>query len=75
LQKKAAKRAVCVALGSGSDDLKDVTKTVGAALLPLAVTSVVTLPLVPVAFAAAGVVVFRMGVAAYCADVKQEKSD
>jgi hypothetical protein len=72
LQKPPAKHAICAALKSGSDDLMEFTKTIGAALLPLVLTGLITLPLVPIAFAAAALTVYRVGVAMYCADAHKE---
>jgi hypothetical protein len=68
LKKSPVKQAVCAAAMSGSADLKDLTKLVGAALLPLMLTGAVSLPLTPLALAAVGIVLFRMSVASYCAD-------
>jgi hypothetical protein len=68
LEKIPAKKAICAALGAGCDDLKELTKVAGAALLPLMLTGVITLPVTPLAFAAVGISIFRMSVASYCAD-------
>jgi hypothetical protein len=75
IQEPAARKAICAALRSTGDDLKDIAKTVAAALLPLSLAGVVALPVTPLALAAAAVLVYRLGVAAYCSNVNRIQED
>jgi len=68
LKDSVVKKQVCGALKSVSNDLSEITKIVATALISLSTAGVITLPMTPLAFAAAGLVVFRSGVAAYCPD-------
>ncbi|VAX12461.1 hypothetical protein MNBD_GAMMA24-331 [hydrothermal vent metagenome] len=68
LAKTSVRQTLCAALRSTSNNIRDVTKVVAAALLPLSQAGVIALPLTPIAFAAVAVIVFDIGVAAYCAD-------
>jgi magnesium-transporting ATPase (P-type) len=70
-----ARKAICAALGSVKNDIRDVTKVVGAALLPLALSGVIAIPITPLAFAIAGLIVFDAGVSAFCAESSSEKKD
>jgi len=63
-----AKRSICAALGSVKNDLFEVTKITGAALLPLSICGVVAIPITPLAFAVAGLIVFNAGISAYCSE-------
>jgi hypothetical protein len=64
------KQVVCGVLSTASDDLREITKVAGAALIPLAISGVISLPMTPLALAAVGIVVFRLGVASFCAGSK-----
>lgn len=76
LKKNApARKAICAALGSVKNDIREVTKVVGAALLPLAITGVIAIPITPLAFAVAGVIVFDAGISAFCAEFSPEKKE
>ena len=68
LTKAFVKKRLCAALRSTSSNIRDTAKVVAAALMPLSLTGVIALPLTPIAFAAAAVIVFDMGVATYCAE-------
>ncbi|HEX6387196.1 MAG TPA: hypothetical protein VF177_21220 [Anaerolineae bacterium] len=72
MEKQSVKKVVCAALKSTGDDLGEIAKVVGAALLPLVVTGAITLPVTPLAFAFAALFVYRAGVSAYCARFPEE---
>ena len=63
---ETAKKVICAALISVRNDIREVTKVVGAALLPLAISGVVAVPITPMAFAFAGLIVFNIGVSTFC---------
>jgi hypothetical protein len=57
---------LCPALRYASDELGEVAKIVGAAMIPLTVGPQAVLPLTPLAFGALAVVVVRAGVRSLC---------
>jgi hypothetical protein len=73
LGKPEVKSKLCAALESAGKDLVEVTKIVAAVICPLSIAGAVTIPLTPLAIAAAALVVFRMGVSAYCTAGGSEK--
>jgi hypothetical protein len=60
---------LCPALRSASDDIREVATVVSAALLPLALSGVIAIPVTPLAFAAVALVIVRASVATLCSDV------
>lgn len=70
-----ARKAICVALGSVKNDIREVTKVVGASLLPLSLSGVIAIPLTPLAFAVAGLIVFNAGLSAFCSEYTSAKTD
>lgn len=57
---------LCPALRSTSEDIGSVAKTVGTALLPLALTPAAVVPLSSLVMGAVAVVVLRAGIATIC---------
>jgi hypothetical protein len=57
---------LCPALKSSSHDLSEIAKTVAAALLPLSLAHVVSLPITPLVYAAIALVIFNAGVSSFC---------
>ena len=70
-----AKKAICAALGSAQTDIRDVTKVVGAAILPLALSGVLAIPITSIAFAVAGLLVFNAGITAFCSEYLPQRKD
>jgi hypothetical protein len=70
-----ARKAVCAALGSVKYDIREVTKVVGGVLLPLSLSGVIAIPITPLAFAVAGLIVFDAGVSAFCSEFTLGKKD
>jgi magnesium-transporting ATPase (P-type) len=68
-----ARKAICAGLSSVKNDIREVTKIVGAALLPLSLSGVIAIPITPLEFAVAGLIVFDAGVSAFCSEFKSEK--
>lgn len=68
LAKQAVKAALCAALKSATNNIRGVSQVVVATLLPLALAGTISVPLTPLALAAAAVIVFDAGVAAFCSD-------
>ena len=66
--KPFVKEALCAALKATSNNIRDVARVVAATLLPLSIAGTISLPATPLAFAAAAVILFDIGVAAFCAD-------
>lgn len=66
LRKANVKNLVCAALKSASTNIRDVAKIVGAALLPLSIAGTISLPITPLFYAAAALIVFDIGVNTYC---------
>ena len=75
LENIQVRKAICAALESANNDVRDIAKLVGAALLPLSLSGVVAIPLTPLAFGVAGLIVFNAGVSAFCSSVTLEKKD
>ena len=66
LQSAGVRARICEALKTSSDDLRELTKVVGAALLPLILTGVISIPATPLGLAVAALFVYRLGISAYC---------
>lgn len=64
---------LCPALRSVSDDLSTIAKTVGTALLPLALTPAAIVPLSTLVMGAVAVVVARAGIAKICPRAVESK--
>jgi hypothetical protein len=75
LENVQARKAICAALGSVKNDIRDVAKVVGAVLLPLSISGVVAIPTTPFAFAVAGLIVFDVGVSVFCSEFPSDKKD
>ena len=75
LENIQARKAICAALESAKNDVRDVAKVVGAALLPLSLSGVVAIPLTPLAFGVAGLIVFSAGVSVFCSGLSVDKKD
>jgi hypothetical protein len=69
------KKAICAVLGSAKNDIREVTKIVGAAILPLALSGVIVIPITPFAFAVAGLFVFNAGITAFCSGFLKNEKD
>jgi hypothetical protein len=66
----AVKEQICAALRSVSDDIKDIAKLVGAAVLSLMAAGVISVVATPVAVAGFVIMVIRAGVSAFCLGYK-----
>ena len=75
LENLQARKAICAALGSVKNDIREVAKVVGAALLPLSLSGVIAISTTPLAFAVAGLIVFNAGVSAFCSEFPSDKKD
>jgi hypothetical protein len=60
------RQLLCPSLRTTADDLREVAKVVGAAMLPLSFVPGTQFALTPLVAAAVAVVVFRAGTAAFC---------
>jgi hypothetical protein len=74
-QNAQVRKAICAALGSIKNDIRDVTKVAGAALLPLSLTGIIAIPATPMAIAVAGLIIFDAGISAFCSEFSSEKKD
>ena len=59
------------ALKTSSEDLREMTKVIGAALLPLMITGAIALTRHPLGIAVAALIVYRAGISAYCSDISR----
>ena len=72
-QQPQIRERICEALKSVNDDAKDIAKIICAALLPLSITGVITLPLTPIVCLGIGLVVWRAGTSGFCTGVGRSK--
>jgi hypothetical protein len=70
--KRRIRDIICPGLLTVADDVREVAKVVGAAMLPLTLVPGANLPVTPLVIAAISVVVFRTGVSQYCSGAKNE---
>ena len=70
-----ARKAICAALGSVKNDIRDVAKVVGAVLLPLSLSGVIAIPTTPLALAVASLIVFNAGVSAFCSEFQSNEKN
>jgi hypothetical protein len=72
LQDDRVRERICEALKTSSEDLREMAKVIGAALLPLMITGVIALPATPLGIAVAALIVYRAGISAYCASTSDK---
>lgn len=73
LKKTSVKKKLCEALKSAKLDIREVSKIVGASLLPMSLSGIISLPITPLVFAVAGVLIFDAGISVYCSEFNSEK--
>jgi hypothetical protein len=66
LAKTEIRNRICPGLLSVSDDIKEVSKVVGAAMFPLSLIPASTIPLTPLVVAAIAIVILRAGIQTVC---------
>jgi hypothetical protein len=70
LQRPTVRQQLCRPLRSVSEDIREVAKVVGAALLPLSLTPAAVIPVSAVLFGAVAVMIVRAGISSVCAGVE-----
>lgn len=67
LAKEDIRKRLCPALKSATDDVFDISKSITPVLVGCITAGTISIPLIPVLFAAIAVVIARMGISALCA--------
>jgi hypothetical protein len=66
---------LCPGLLNASNDVRDIAKASGGAILPLVLAGAIHLPLTPLAFGVFALVVIRAGLRSLCREFKNERSE